>query len=91
MICYRAETSCANVLGEYYTNYKKDKRELVKSLICSHGDIICDDKNEKLTISLYSLSSPRLNYALGKLCELLNESEQYYPGTNLKVFYKIAN
>lgn len=90
MICYRAESSCANVLSEYYTNYKKDKRELVKSIISCHGDIICDNKNEMLTISLYSQSSPRMNYALSKLCELLNDAENYYPGTNLKLSYNIA-
>jgi len=90
MICYRAESSCANVLGEYYRNHKKDKRELVKSLICNRGDIICDDKNETLNVFLYSQSSPRLNYAQSKLCELLNDAEQYYPGTNLRLFYNIA-
>ena len=90
MICYRAETNCANVLADYYKRYKDEKRELVKSLIFSHGDIICDEVNETLEVNLYSQLSPRQNYALGKLCDLLNDAEHYYPGTNLKLFYKIA-
>jgi hypothetical protein len=90
MICYRAESSCANVLGEFYVNHKNDKRELVKSIINSKGDILCDEENGTLTVSMYSLSSPRMNYALSKLCELLNDAEHFFPSTNLRLCYKIA-
>jgi hypothetical protein len=90
IICYRAESSCANVLYEFYKKHKHEKRELVKSIIFSQGDILCDEKNGTLTVSIYSLSSPRMNFALSKLCELLNQTEYYYPNTNLRMFYKIA-
>lgn len=91
MICYRAESSCANTLSEYYKRGKDEKRELVKSIINSNGDLICDEENKILTVKIYSLSTPRMNNALDKLCALLNETEHLYPGTNLKLFYKIAN
>lgn len=90
MLCYRAETSCANVLAEYYAKSKEEKRELVKSIIFSRGDILCDDKNETLTIRIYSLSNPRMNVALEKLCEIINDAEYTYPCTNLKLIYKLA-
>jgi hypothetical protein len=31
-----------------------------------------------------------MNYALEKLCVVLNEAEHIYPGTNLKLIYKLA-
>jgi hypothetical protein len=90
MVCYRAETSCANTIAGFYQNHKNDKRELVKSIITSKGDLICDEDNGTLSINIYSLSSPRMNDALSKLCDILNDAEYTYPGTNLRLIYKIA-
>lgn len=90
MICYRAESSCANVLSQFYANADNDKRELVKSIINSHGDMICDDESKTLRVKIYSLSCPRMNYALEQLCLLLNESETKYPGTDHTLFYEMA-
>ena len=90
MICYRAEINCANIISEYYKRSEEEKMELVKSIIKSHGDILLDETNESLTISIYSQSNPRMNYALEKLCVVLNEAEHIYPGTNLKLIYKLA-
>lgn len=90
MICYRAESSCANALSPFYKNANKDKRELVKSIINSHGDLICDDEKKTLTVRIYSLSCPRMNYALEQLCLLLNDAETKYPGTDYTLFYEMA-
>lgn len=90
MICYRAETSCANVFEDIYKKSKDEKRDLVKSIIFSRGDIICDYEKKTLTVSLYSLSSPRMNFALEKLCELLNDENYTHPAADLKLIFKIA-
>jgi hypothetical protein len=90
MICYRAESSCANALYPFYNNADNDKRELVKSIINSHGDIICDDEKKTLTVRIYSLSCPRMNYALEQLCLLLNDTETKYPDTDYTLFYELA-
>jgi hypothetical protein len=90
MICYRAETSFANLLA---VNFKKDtneKRALAKSLINSTADILPDYTNNKLNIIIYSQANPRMNHAIEKLIPLLNESETVYPGTNLILNYQIA-
>lgn len=88
MICYRAETYCANVFAGFYGKYENEKRELVKSIINTRGDIMVD--NNTLTISLYSLANPRMNRALEMLCQLLNEANFKYPGTDFNLYYKIA-
>ncbi|MEA1898592.1 MAG: hypothetical protein U9N53_13110, partial [Bacteroidota bacterium] len=48
MICYRAETSCANLLSTGFKKSINEKRTLVKSIINSHADIIPDYQNNLL-------------------------------------------
>ena len=90
MICYRAETSMANILLPHFKRSKDEKRSLVKSLIHTPIDLMCDTKSKKMTISLYSQSNQRMNKAAKKLCTLLNETETKYPGTDLQLYYQIA-
>ncbi len=90
MICYRAETSFSIILS---TNYKKktnEMRALTKSLIKTKADVIPNYQNNTLTIALYSLASPRDNKAAEEICETLNQTETVFPGTNLRLIYKIA-
>ena len=65
-------------------------RALTKSLIKTKANIIPDYKNETLTIELYSLSNPRDNKATIEICQILNDSETKFPGTNLNLIYKFA-
>jgi hypothetical protein len=90
MICYRAETIVAALLNREIYTKQEEIRSLVKSIIKSRGDIIPDYKQKTLTIKLYTLSNPKDNRALEKLCELLTDSETVYPGTELSLIYKLA-
>jgi len=90
MICYRAETSVAMQLNEEIYDKQEEIRSLVKSIIKAKGDIVPDYKLKTLTVKLYTQSTPRYNYALEKLCVLLTDSETIYPGTDLKLIYKLA-
>ncbi len=91
MICYRAETSCAIVLAEYYKRQLDERRTLVKAIINAKGDLIVDDENRTITVILYSLAYPRMNFAVAKLAEILNEAEFYYPELNYRLIYKNTN
>lgn len=90
MICYRAETAMANVLGSEYKKSNNEVRALIKSLISTQADITPDYEQNTLTVNLYSLSSQRDNMAVASLCNLLNETKTDYPGTKLKLFFKNA-
>ena len=90
MICYRAETSCANLLSADFKKSINEKRALVKSIINSHADIIPDYQNNQLTIKIYTQANPRMNLAIENAIQLLNETQTKYPGTNLVLNYKIA-
>jgi hypothetical protein len=90
MICYRAETTFGQILTTDYRKKDNEMRMLVKNVISAKGDIIPDYKNNSLTIVLYSLSTPRDNEAIKKVCRILNDTETIYPGTNLRITYKFA-
>jgi len=88
MICYRAETALAEQLTPLFTKAKNEKRMLVKQIFNTAADLIPDPKEQTLTVQLYSLSTPRANRAAEKLCELLNQTETVFPGTDLKLIFK---
>ena len=66
-------------------------RALTKSLIKTKANIIPDNFKKTLTVELYSLSNPRDNNAAEKICQILNETETKFPGTDLKIIYKFAS
>jgi transposase len=90
MICYRAETNFAMLLAVDYKQRVNQMRALAKSLIFSNVNIIPNEHDKLLIVELYSLATPRDNLAAKQICELLNETETIFPGTDLKLFYKIA-
>ena len=61
---------------------------LIKQLFNTPADIIVKEEEQTLTITIASLSAPGYNEAIKKLCEVLNETETIFPGTNLRLIYK---
>jgi hypothetical protein len=90
MICYRAETAVAMLINEEIYAKQEEIRSLVKSIIKTTGDIKPDYKQKTLTIKLYTQSTPRNNHAMEKLCIQLTDSQTLYPGTELRLIYKLA-
>lgn len=43
------------------------------------------------TVILYSLATPRMNYSVAILVEILNNAEFYYWELNCRLIYKITN
>lgn len=90
MICYRAETTFSILLSSNYKKQESEMRALAKSLINTKANIIVNETEKRLTIELYSLSNRRDNLAVKEICKILNDSETCFPGTNLRLFYKLA-
>ena len=89
MIAYRAETVMTCIVREKLS--KKDTaRTLIQDLLRCDADILPDEKNGTLTIQIHSLANARYNRAVRHLLEHLNESEFNYPGTKLKLLYRLA-
>ncbi|MGM0532515.1 MAG: putative transposase, partial [Bacteroidota bacterium] len=67
-----------------------EKRMVVKQIIQANADVIPDYNKNTLTIILYSLSANRYNQAVAELADLLNQTETAFPGTELKMIFKIS-
>jgi hypothetical protein len=88
MLAYRAETALYNIFSQYYKANEKEGRMILKEIFTSDADMIPDYKNKQLIIKLHSLSTPRANEAVKKLCEFLNETQTHFPYTDLTLVYK---
>lgn len=78
------------MLAAEYKKKTNEIRALVKSILFSMADIIPDYEKNTLSVKLYSLATPRDNLALEKICNLLNDTETVFPGTNLKLIFKMT-
>jgi tRNA A-37 threonylcarbamoyl transferase component Bud32 len=90
MICYRAETAFAALLAPYYKRANQEIRALIKSIIHTHINLEVDRINDALKITVYPLANQRSNETVNKICEILNQTNTIYPGTKLKLIYKIT-
>jgi hypothetical protein len=88
MICYRAESSVANILQEKFKRGTYEKRMLVKQIINTPADLLPDLDKKTLTITLHSLSANRFNEAITHLIGILNHSNTIFPGTDLTLIFK---
>jgi len=89
MIAYRAETAIVNILWEYIGK-KDEARSLVRQIFQTDADIEPDEQQKILKIKLHNMTNPRNNEYVKKLCNILNESETVFPGTNLVMFYDMV-
>ena len=89
MVAYRAETALVNIVREKLSR-KDDARSLIRDLCISDADILPDFDAGLLTIQVHSMANPRANRAIEYLLEYLNDSQFNYPGTNLRLVYRMA-
>jgi hypothetical protein len=90
MICYRAETALANKLAPHFCRADDEIRALVKAITHLSIDMIPDYESSLLNITLYPLSNLRSQNALANIIDEVNATNTVYPGTNLKMKFKIA-
>ncbi len=90
MIAYRAETAMVQLLREYMSR-SDDARSLVQSLYSTEADLIPDKKEGTLTVCLHHQANQSANDAIRHLCEELNATETNFPGTELRMIYKLGS
>ena len=88
MLVYRAKSALYNTMSEFYKSSEKEGRVILKEIFTSDADMIPDYENKKLTIKLHSLSTPRANQAVKELCSFLNQTETFFPLTDLRLVYE---
>ena len=90
LIVYRAETALANTIKQYMAK-PAEARTLIAQILKTDADFKVDNKKETLEINIHHLSTNRDNKALKKLCKKLNETRTHFPGTNLRLIYKLVS
>ncbi len=90
MIAYRAETVLINILRQDMTK-KDDARTLVRQIFTTDADIEPYEEHGVIKVSIYNMTNPRNNRYVKRLCEVINDSETVFPGTNLRLVYDLVS
>lgn len=89
MIAYRAETAMANFLRSQMSR-PDEARCLLRSIYQTEADIYPDFADNTLTICIHHCANPVSDKQLQQLCEEMNETETTFPGTTLRLIYKLV-
>ncbi len=88
MLAYQVETDLVTLLTPHYRRAGDDGRRLLTAALQSRGDLeVCDGE---LRVTLASQSSPHRTRAVAALCDVLDATETRFPGTDLRLRYRVA-
>lgn len=90
MIAYRAETSMAATLREKMAR-SDDARSLLRQVYDTEVDLMPDADAKILTVRLHHLTQAAHDAAARYLCEELTATETVFPGTDLRLVYKLGS
>jgi hypothetical protein len=89
MITYRAETAMAQIMHQKMARHD-DARSLLRGIYNTEVDILPDQQAKTLTIQLHPLANQSSDEAIRHLCDELNATETMFPGTELRLIYKLV-
>lgn len=90
LIAYRAETSMASLLRDKLSR-QDDTRALLRQIYETEVDLIPDPQSHTLTVRLHHLTQAAHDEAVRHLCNELNATETFFPGTELKLVYQLGS
>ena len=90
MISYRAETSMVSIVREKLAR-SDDGRALLRQIFATDVDLIPEMAQQTLTVRLHHLTQRAHDEVIRHLCEELNATETRFPGTGLKLVYKLGS
>ena len=91
MIAYRAETCLASLLREHLARGSDDARALVRQIFEIAADLIPDYTANTLTVRLHHFTQAAHDQAIEKLLAELNATQTIFPGTRLRLIFKIGS
>jgi hypothetical protein len=90
MISYRAETSMAGLLRDQLAR-GDDTRALLRQIYDTEADLCPDAEAKTLTVQIHHLTQAAHDLALQKLCDQLNATETVFPGSDLRLVFKVGS
>lgn len=90
LIAYRAETSLASMIREKLAR-NDDARALIRQIFHSEVDLAPDLQAKTLTVRVHHLAQNAHDVSVRHLCDQLNATETLFPGTDLRLLYKLGS
>jgi len=90
MIAYRAETAMVATLREKLAR-SDDGRALLRQVYQNEVDLLPDLEAKTLTVCLHHVTQAAHDAAVRHLCEELTATETTFPGTDLRLVYKVGS
>ena len=90
MIAYRAETAIANIIRPEMVR-KDEARSVVRQIFTKDVNLKPDEKNKRLIVELHNLTNEYEDKLAQIICDNLNDTEITFPGTDMKIFYKLVS
>ncbi len=90
MVAYRAETAMAQMPREKMRR-EDDARSLLRSLYSTEADMLPDENTGTLTVRVHHQANRCTDEVIRHLCTELNQTETVFPGTNLRLVYKLVS
>ena len=90
MIAYRAETTMTTIVRKVLARLD-DARSLIREIFSTDADLIPNEEKKTLTVRLHHLTNNMSDQATRVLAEELNATETVYPGTDLRLIYKLVS
>jgi hypothetical protein len=88
LIAYRAESQLARLVEPFFARHEEQARKFLQAVFQATADLLPDPRRHTLTVRFHGLSSPRATQALHALCEVVNNTQTIYPGTNLRLVFE---
>jgi hypothetical protein len=90
MVAYRAETALAMSLRTHMAR-TDDVRALLREIFVAAADLCPNETAGTLTVNLHHLGNARADQWAGQLAEELNATETIFPGTQLRMVFKLVS
>jgi hypothetical protein len=88
-IAWQIETGLFNAVAPYYKRNEEEGRTLLTAAFHSKGDLLVTER--ELVVTLAPQSSPHRTRAIAELCKLLDDTDTTFPGTHLRLRYRVAD
>jgi hypothetical protein len=90
MVAYRAETALAMSLRQHMAR-TDDARALLRAIFVTAADLCPDQTAGTLTVNLHHLSNACSDQLAAKMAEELNATETVFPGTKLRMVFRLVS
>lgn len=87
MLAYQSESDLLSLLDDSYCRTEDEGRTLIHELLGTPADLFVTDT--ELHVTLHPLSAPHRTQAVADICQILNDTQTIFPGSNLRLRFDI--